>query len=50
VCPSIGTRRPAVIVITAAMLHPVGLGPFAAARRHRLVAVVEDNGRSGGLR
>jgi 1-deoxy-D-xylulose-5-phosphate synthase len=36
---AIGTRRPDVVAITAAMLHPVGLGPFAAAFPDRVYDV-----------
>jgi 1-deoxy-D-xylulose-5-phosphate synthase len=36
---AIGTRRPDVVAITAAMLHPVGLAPFAAAFPDRVYDV-----------
>jgi 1-deoxy-D-xylulose-5-phosphate synthase len=36
---AIGARRPDVVAITAAMLHPVGLGPFAAAFPDRVYDV-----------
>jgi 1-deoxy-D-xylulose-5-phosphate synthase len=36
---AIGTRRPDVVAITAAMLHPVGLAPFAAAYPDRVYDV-----------
>ena len=36
---AIGARRPDVVAITAAMLHPVGLGPFQAAYPDRVYDV-----------
>jgi 1-deoxy-D-xylulose-5-phosphate synthase len=36
---AVGTRRPDVVAITAAMLHSVGLGPFAAAFPDRVYDV-----------
>jgi 1-deoxy-D-xylulose-5-phosphate synthase len=36
---AIGARRPDVVAITAAMLHPVGLAPFAAAYPDRVYDV-----------
>jgi len=36
---AIGARRPDVVAITAAMLHPVGLGPFKAAYPDRVYDV-----------
>jgi len=36
---SIGARRPDVVAITAAMLHPTGLGPFAKAYPDRVFDV-----------
>jgi 1-deoxy-D-xylulose-5-phosphate synthase len=36
---SLGARRPDVVAITAAMLHPVGLAPFAAAYPDRVYDV-----------
>jgi 1-deoxy-D-xylulose-5-phosphate synthase len=36
---AIGARRPDVVAITAAMLHPVGLGPFARAYPGRVFDV-----------
>ncbi|HEY3732482.1 MAG TPA: 1-deoxy-D-xylulose-5-phosphate synthase [Streptosporangiaceae bacterium] len=36
---AIGARRPDVVAITAAMLHPTGLGPFAAAFPDRVYDV-----------
>src|SRR6202011_530306 len=36
---AIGTRRPDVVAITAAMLHPVGLAPFKAAYPDRVYDV-----------
>ena len=36
---AIGTRRPDVVAITAAMLHPTGLGPFARAFPDRVYDV-----------
>ena len=36
---ALGTRRPDVVAITAAMLHPVGLAPFAAAFPDRVYDV-----------
>ncbi|MFG2193744.1 1-deoxy-D-xylulose-5-phosphate synthase [Streptomyces sp. NPDC048639] len=41
----IGAARPDVVAITAAMLHPVGLGPFAAAHPDRVwdVGIAEQH-------
>jgi 1-deoxy-D-xylulose-5-phosphate synthase len=36
---AIGARRPDIVAITAAMLHPTGLGPFAAAFPDRVFDV-----------
>jgi 1-deoxy-D-xylulose-5-phosphate synthase len=36
---AVGTRRPDVVAITAAMLHPTGLAPFAAAYPERVFDV-----------
>jgi 1-deoxy-D-xylulose-5-phosphate synthase len=36
---AIGARRPDVVAVTAAMLHPVGLGPFKAAYPDRVYDV-----------
>ena len=36
---AIGARRPDVVAITAAMLHPVGLAQFAAAYPDRVYDV-----------
>ncbi len=36
---SIGARRPDVVALTAAMLHPTGLAPFAAAHPERVFDV-----------
>jgi 1-deoxy-D-xylulose-5-phosphate synthase len=38
-----------VTVVDPRWVKPVDEAVIAAARRHRLVAVVEDNGRSGGF-
>ena len=53
----IGKRRPDVVAITAAMLHPTGLGAFARAfpdrvlrRGHRGAARGDQRGRSGPRR
>jgi len=36
---ALGTRRPDIVAITAAMLGPTGLAPFAAAHPHRCIDV-----------
>jgi 1-deoxy-D-xylulose-5-phosphate synthase len=43
---AIGARRPDVVAITAAMLHPVGLAPFQAAYPDRVydVGIAEQHG------
>jgi 1-deoxy-D-xylulose-5-phosphate synthase len=43
---AIGARRPDVVAITAAMLHPVGLAPFKAAYPDRVydVGIAEQHG------